>query len=87
MGIPPWVLALAVGWSGVLMGMGVRLYRTRHSWMRMYGFDQAPRCPEHINMYRRRRPPHWVGGGADCVEPEKGSYGAHGPVGLRRLGG
>jgi len=36
MGIPPWVLALAVGWSGVLMGMGVRLYRTRRDWMRKY---------------------------------------------------
>ena len=41
-----------------------------------------PRC-----QHGRRRPPHWDGAGADCVEPEKGSYGARGPVGLRRLGG
>ena len=43
MGIPPWVLALAVGWTGVLMGMGARLYRTRHSWMRKYRDDQPQR--------------------------------------------
>ena len=87
MGIPPWVLALAVGWSGVLMGMGIRLYRTWHSWMRKYRDDKTQRCPELIKKYRRLRPPHWDGAGADCVEPEKGSYGARGPVGLRRLGG
>ena len=42
-GIPAWILALAVGWSGVLVGMGVRLYRTRHSWMRKYRDDQSQR--------------------------------------------
>ena len=43
MGIPAWVWALAVGWSGVLVGTGVRLYRTRHSWMRKYWEDQPQR--------------------------------------------
>ena len=42
-GIPAWMLAPAVGWSGVLVGMGVRLYRTRHSWMRKYRDDQPQR--------------------------------------------
>ena len=42
-GIPPWVWALAVGWSGVLVGTGVRLYRTRRSWMRKYRDDQPQR--------------------------------------------
>ena len=42
-GIPAWVWALAVGWSGVLVGTGVRLYRTRRSWMRKYREDQPQR--------------------------------------------
>ena len=43
MGIPAWVWALAVGWSGVLVGAGVRLYRTRCSWMRKYREDHPKR--------------------------------------------
>ena len=42
-GIPAWVWALAVGWSGVLVGTGARLYRTRHSWMRKYRDEQTQR--------------------------------------------
>ena len=42
-GIPAWVWALAVGWSGVLVGTGVRLYRTRCSWMRKYQDDRPQR--------------------------------------------
>ena len=42
-GIPAWVWALAVGWSGVLVGTGARLYRTRRSWMRKYREDQPQR--------------------------------------------
>ena len=43
MGIPAWVWALAVGWSGVLVGTGARLYRTRRSWMHKYRDDQPQR--------------------------------------------
>lgn len=43
MDIPQWVWALAVGWSGVLVGTGVRLCRTRRSWMRKYREDQPQR--------------------------------------------
>ena len=43
MGIPAWVWALAVGWSGVLVGTGVRLCRTRRSWMRKYRDDRPQR--------------------------------------------
>lgn len=42
-GMPAWVWALAVGWSGVLVGTGVRLYRTRRSWMRKYRDEQPQR--------------------------------------------
>ena len=42
-GIPAWVWALAVGWSGVLVGTGARLYRTRRSWMRKYREGQLQR--------------------------------------------
>ena len=35
-GFPQWMWALVVGWSGVAIGTGVRLYRTRRDWMRKY---------------------------------------------------
>ena len=35
-GFPQWTWALMVGWSGVAIGVGVRLYRTRRDWMRKY---------------------------------------------------
>ena len=81
MDIPQWLLGLIFLAVCVLLGRAIRLYRTRHSWMRKYRDDQPLRSPSHINKYRRRRPPLWFGGGPDCVEPEKGSYGARGPVG------
>lgn len=34
--IPQWMWALIVGWSGVAIGVGARLYRTRRGWMRKY---------------------------------------------------
>ena len=35
-GFPQWTWALVVGWSGVAIGVGARLYRTRRGWMRKY---------------------------------------------------
>jgi len=43
MDIPQWLLGLIVLAVCVLLGMAIRLYRTRRSWMRKYREDQLQR--------------------------------------------
>ena len=38
--MPQWMWALLFGCACVALGTGIRLYRTRHSWMRKYRDDQ-----------------------------------------------
>ena len=40
--IPQWMWGMLLVWIGITLGTGVRLYRTRHSWMRKYR-DGQPR--------------------------------------------
>ncbi len=43
MDIPQWLLGLIFLAVCVLLGRAIRLYRTRHSWMRKYRDDQSQR--------------------------------------------
>ncbi len=43
MDIPQWVWGFLLVWTCVALGTGIRLYRTRHSWMRKYRDDQSRR--------------------------------------------
>ena len=43
MDMPQWVWGMIVVWASVTFGAGIRLYRTRRSWMRKYRDDQLQR--------------------------------------------
>ena len=41
--IPQWMWGMLLVWIGITLGTGIRLYRTRRSWMRKYREDQPRR--------------------------------------------
>ena len=41
--IPQWMWGMLLMWVSITIGTGIRLYRTRHSWMRKYREDQPQR--------------------------------------------
>ena len=41
--IPQWMWGMLLMWVSIAFGTGVRLYRTRRSWMRKYREDQPRR--------------------------------------------
>ena len=43
MDIPQWLWGFLFVWASIALGTGIRLYRTRHSWMRKYRDDQSQR--------------------------------------------
>ena len=38
--IPQWMWGMLLMWVSITIGTGIRLYRTRRSWMRKYREDQ-----------------------------------------------
>ena len=41
--IPQWMWGMLLMWVSITIGTGIRLYRTRRSWMRKYREDQPQR--------------------------------------------
>jgi len=41
--IPQWMWGMLLMWVSITLGTGIRLYRTRRSWMRKYREDQPQR--------------------------------------------
>ena len=41
--MPSWFIGSILFWMCVALGTGIRLYRTRYSWMRKYRDDQSQR--------------------------------------------